>query len=89
MNKESLVEAFTQGAGTDSEYGVGWETWKSAPSLKQIHHSGKDHGTKGIFGTFPEHKLTVILLANFNEFLGKDMKNIIDIVINLFLKDKN
>lgn len=71
VSKDTIKEAFTP--GIDNEFGLGWETWKSTPELQQIHHSGEDHGTKGLFVTYPQHRLTIIMLANFNEFMGKDM----------------
>lgn len=84
VSKKSIEEAFTP--GIDSEFGLGWETWKSTPDLKQIHHSGEDHGIKCFFITFPDHKLTIILLANFNEFTGKDMGYIADRFVEIYTK---
>ncbi len=87
ISKESLNEAFTSGKlndGTEAGYGFGWETHRSTPTLKRLHHSGSDNGFRSLFTTFPEHRLTVILLSNFDNFSWEERLKIIDAFAEIF-----
>lgn len=88
IKKESLKEAFISSVlnnGEDSGYGFGWETHRSIPNLKRLHHSGADNGFRSLFTTFPEHRLTVIILSNFNEFTWDDRLNITNYFIEKYI----
>lgn len=92
VSKDSLKVAFTSGAlnnGEDVGYGYGIETHRSTPSLKRLHHSGTDNGFRALFTTFPQLKLTVILLSNSEDFSWDDRLSITDIFVDEFTKYHN
>jgi len=72
INQASLLTSWTRGvttAGDTVDYGLGWSIG-SLLGRKQIGHGGSWRGFRSQLFHLPGDDLTVILLANFAEFLG-------------------
>lgn len=76
LNEESKKLLFTPNKGN---YGYGWEILRDDEVLS-VGHSGVIDGFKANFIRFPENKITLILLSNYNDIqsyeLYKEMRHI-------------
>lgn len=87
ISPASLDLAITSGlasTGESLQYGFGWETQRSSPALRRVHHSGSDAGFRHLLTTFPDRRLTVIILSNYAGFRWEDRLAITDCLLEAF-----
>lgn len=74
--------------GTETYYGLGWETGQSRIGTPIVYHSGSMSSTRSHLLIYPEEKLTFVYLANTGDqifFNEREAQNIAE----LFLEEKN
>lgn len=84
ISRASLDLAMSPGlasTGESLQYGFGWETQRSSPALRRAHHSGSDAGFRHLITTFPDLRLTVIILSNYAGFRWEDRLAITDCLL--------
>lgn len=82
---EEVLKSAKLNNGEDAGYAFGWETHRSTKTLKRLHHSGADNGCRSLITTFPDHRLTVILLSNYDGFTWEDRLNITDEFVKIII----